>query len=353
MALPAPGTTTKAAGTGVNLKAVTYIDYLNQDAFNAIPIYQLAQTEPDAIFALASLGGIPALLTYAATGNTDAFIPADDGSGGYAALSGLSSYRDFNASGNVDDLQGIDNFSAIPAYEAFAASGNIDDLAGIDNFSAIPSLELIQAGERSGYYGIDATSALQPFDQFNAGGGLHSFTPVDDDPTTTTVDESQPGYAALSALEALKAYQDSNGSDMSLLNPIAAFSAIQAVPPNSLKVQAKVAAAPVVEAAAPEVTAEVTTQDVTTENVTTEAVSAPVAPAAADPAPSGKKAGNGSYAGNFSPVGAPVLFGSGGGKSAADNGMRGYGAVANGLRKALGMGPDKSADSAGGSSDAG
>jgi hypothetical protein len=41
-----------------------------------------------------------------------------------------------------------------------------------------------------------------------------------------------------------------------------------------------------------------------------------------------------------------VLFGSGKGKGAADNGMRGYGAVANGLRAAVGLGPDTSGQGA-------
>ena len=339
-AVPAMTPAARSVEAGVDLKVETFIDFLNQPAFNAIPIYQAAQLDPTALFALATLDGLPALLSFALTGNTDAFVPADDGSGGYAALSGLSSYRDFNNSGNIEDLAGIDNFSAIPTYQAFAASGDINDLADIDAFSAIPALQRLQAGDRTALYDLDSTSGIQSFDRFGAR-GFDAFVPSDDDPLTTDVDESNVGYAALSGVSSIQAYLNSNGSDMSLLNGIDAFSAIKPVPQPTpdLTDSTPNANARVAPLAAP-----VETQAV---------VDAPAEAPADDPAPAPKPVANkktGSYSGSFSPVGAPVLFGSGGGKNAADNGMRGYSGVANGLRKALGMGPDKSSPSAGGDS---
>jgi hypothetical protein len=56
------------------------------------------------------------------------------------------------------------------------------------------------------------------------------------------------------------------------------------------------------------------------------------------------KQSNGSYSASFAPT--PLaLFGSGAGKNSPDNGMRGYGAIANGLRAAIGLGPDPSTTS--------
>ena len=60
--------------------------------------------------------------------------------------------------------------------------------------------------------------------------------------------------------------------------------------------------------------------------------------------PTGNKS-NGSYSASFSPTIIPI-FGSGGGKNSPDNGMRGYGAIANGLRAAIGLGPDPSTQGA-------
>ena len=355
-AVPAMTPAARSIEAGVDLKVETFIDFLNQPAFNAIPIYQAAQIAPELLFTLASLDGVPALLNYALTGNTDAFVPADDGSGGYAALSGLSSYRDFNNSGNIEDLAGIDNFSAIPTYQAFAASGDINDLADIDAFSAIPALQRLQAGDRTALYDLDSTSGVQSFDRFSTR-GFDAFVPSDDDPTTDDVDESNVGYAALSGVSSLQAYFNSNGSDMSLLNGIDAFSAIKPVPvtppptdpgtgPDDLTGNTFKSNARVATLASP----------VETQAIVDAPVDAPADPPADDSAPAAKpvaKKKTGSYSGSFSPVGAPVLFGSGGGKNAADNGMRGYSGVANGLRKALGMGPDKSSPSAGGGDSAG
>jgi hypothetical protein len=121
-----------AALSGLN--SLTTGNFAGIDAFSA-----LGATGPGD---LASLDAIPAFEAFAADGNTDAFVPDSDGNGGYAALSGLSSYRDA-AGGNLLALGGIDAFSALPLYatiaDANATDGErADAIRGLAAFSAIP-----------------------------------------------------------------------------------------------------------------------------------------------------------------------------------------------------------------------
>jgi hypothetical protein len=79
----------------------------------------------------------------------------------------------------------------------------------------------------------------------------------------------------------------------------------------------------------------------------------PAAPTATDEtAASSEKQSNGSYSGVFKPNNPVVLFGTdkGGG---ADNGIRGWDKVANGIRGALGLPKDDSGSSDGGTSSSG
>jgi hypothetical protein len=300
--------------------------------FDAVPIFQAAAAgDPTAIFALQSLNAIPAYLTFGLSGDTHA-------------------------------LAGLASLGAVPILADAIQAGTGDPalLAGIDAFSGVPSLQAIANGDRTGYYGIASTNATQAFDKWAASGytDLSSFEPSD----------TNAGYAALSGLNTYsKANASGNVADLAGIDAFSAIPALQVLG-NPASTQTDIWAAqrslasvsaipeyqdapvpatpllakesaPVVEAAAPQIQA-----------------NAALVPAA-DPAPdvtpvadkTAEKPSNGSYSASFAPP-SLVLFGTGGGKNAADNGIRGYGdflkGVQDGVSAALGGGSAPSAPSA-------
>ena len=351
---PAADQLAKTMSADVNLK-VRFDKLAN---FDAIPIYQAAAAgDVTAIFALQSLNAIPAYLTFGLTGNTDVL-------GALASLSGVPVY----------------------AHAIQAGTGDPALLAGIDNFSGIPGLQKIANGDRTGYYDNATTNATQAFDKWAASGytDLGAFEPnlEPDDPA-----DFNAGYAALSGLNTYKkANTSGNVADLAGIDAFSAIPALQvlgnpastqadiwaaqralasisAIPeyqdapdppappapvaPEALKVaseesspqiQAKTAFAPAPAPAAAAAAAPAAA-----------AAAAPeVTPKATEAAPAAvktEKPSNGSYSGSFSPP-SLVLFGSGSGKNAADNGIRGWGDAVNGVRGALGLGPDPSTQSA-------
>ncbi len=207
-------------------------------ATSALPAYvALANGDPSALGDLALTSATPAFAQFAATLNTDAFVPAADGSGGYKALSGLSSYRDA-AAGNPFALGGIAAFSALNAFAPPPPAGTT-----------------LAANNQSG-------------------GG-----------TTLAANNQSGGGTTLAANN-----QSGGGTTLAANNQSGGGTTLAAKGPNN-------------------------------------------------------KPSNGSYSASFAPLQLPVLFGSGKGKG-PDSGMRGYGAVANGLRAAIGLRPDTSGQGA-------
>lgn len=347
------------------------------------------------LLGLGSLDGIPAWLEFFSTGNVDAFVPVEDDPttpedeswAGYDALSALAAWRD----GSLGD---IDAFSAVPDL----LNG---DITALDAFNAIPTYEKIASGDATvdDLKGLDSVNGVVAWNDFiNSGGDLSAFEPVDDDPATPDIDESKPGYDALSGAASWQRFAQSGnveelagidafsaipnwkqfiegGGDVSEdgLGGIDAFSALPAL---------KEVADSATETEA--VSADNTSARVATESTDTSAqtstpgttlkqlsqtitqslpranVQAPAAPAAEEPKaststsstktkqaaaeePTGTSKGGGSYSGSFKPE-PIVLFGSGKGNG-ADNGIRGWG---EGLKK-LGIGGGDT-ESAGGES---
>jgi hypothetical protein len=310
---PAADRLANAVSADVNLK-VRWDKLAN---FDAVPIYQAAAAgDPTAIFALTSLNAIPAYLAFGLTGDTHAL--------------GL-----------------LDSLSAVPIIADAIQAGDGDParLAGIANFSGIPGLQKIANGDRTGYYDIESTNATQAFDKWAASGytDLGAFEPnASDDPA-----EFNSGYAALSGLNTWKkANTSGNVADLAGIDAFSAIPALQTLG-NPASTQADIWAA---QRSLASVSAIPEYQDAPDPPPPPappgEGSDLKVATLDAAPVVEKDKPSNGSYSAKFTPAGAPVLFGSGGGKNAADNGMRGYGAIANGLRAAVGLGPDPSTQSA-------
>jgi hypothetical protein len=317
---PAADRLAKAVSADVSLK----VNWGALANFSAVPAYQAAAAgDPTAIFALDSLSGIPAYLTFGLTGNVSAFTPIPDTQAGLAALSGLETYQTALAAGTGD-----------PAL-----------LAGIDAFSGVPSLQAIANGDRTGYYGIASTNALQSFDLFNSTGELSSFEPS----------KTNAGYAALSGLNTYsKANASGNVADLAGIDAFSAIPALQTLG-NPASTQADIWAA---QRSLASVSAIPEYQDAP---VPPPPPPPPVmnlarvatldsAPVVEDTPPVADKSSNGSYSAKFTPGGPLVLFGTGGGKNAADNGIRGYGdflkGVQAGVSAALGGAPAPSTPSA-------
>jgi hypothetical protein len=318
---PAADRLANAVSADVNLK----VNWGALANFDAIPIFQLAADgDPTAIFALGSLNAIPAYLTFGLTGNTDA-------------------------------LAALDSLSAVPVYAAAVAAGTGDPalLAGIDNFSGIPGLQKIANGDRTGYYDLESTNGMQSFDKWAASGytNLNAFVPntEPEDPA-----DFNAGYAALSGLQTYKTVNTTgNWADLSTIDAFSAIPALQTLGnPASTQEQIwaaqrsldSVSAIPEYQDAPPDAPADPPPPPPSGDSPTFATTSVETPAAAAEETT--KKTSNGSYSAKFTPAGAPVLFGSGGGKNAADNGIRGWGDAVNGLRAAVGLGPDPSTPSA-------
>jgi hypothetical protein len=309
-AAPVADQLTKTVHAGVKLA----VDFSALDAFNGIPLYLGlfsgdADTQAESLAGLDSINGLSSFLALANNGGLASFEPNDaTGNPGYAALSGLNSV----ATGN---LAGIDAFSAlgatgpgdlasvsaIPAFQKFAQTGNTDafvpDADGNGGYAALSGLSSYRdaaSGNVLALGGIDAFSALPVFagpDGVAGTGGIGALS----------------GYAALSAIPALLGPAPTGGTGDTGGDQL----------PPAAKVAKPLAASTGADAPA-----------------------AAGTPAATTTVP--KKPGGGSYSAKFSPAGLPVVFGSGGGRNAADNGIRGYG---NMLKK-IGLGGGDSGGSA-------
>jgi hypothetical protein len=282
-------------------------------------------------------------------------------------LVGLSSvnatliYLSVALGGDVNALGALDSLSAVPVYAAAIAAGdgNPARLAGIDNFSGIPGLQKIANGDRTGLYDNATTNATQAFDKWAATGftDLGAFEPnASTDPALFN-----SGYAALSGANTwAKANASGNVADLAGIDAFSAIPALQVLG-NPASTQADIWAA---QRSLASVSAIPEYQDapdppppppppvMTLAKVAEEPAVVDTTPTVDDVTPTAKtaeKPSNGSYSASFSPP-SLVLFGSGGGKNAEDNGMRGYGnflkAVGDGISGALGGAPAPSAPSA-------
>lgn len=339
---PSAEKVTKPVQARVNLAA---INFGALDLLSAIPAIQALINDGDPS-GLDSLNGITAFIALANGGGLASFEPdAATGNPGYALLDGANSL----ATGN---FAGIDAFSAlgaeglgdlastdgIPAFQAFAADG---DLHAFD--------------QTDGQLGYAALSALGTYQDI-AGGDLSTLGNLD----------------SVSALPAYSTLLDSNATEVQKANAMRDLDAFSAIPeylglpseePPAARTAAKVGppAATTAEVKTPLVkTPLVKTEEVQTPDEQTQELSAPAAdsaPAAGTPAPELKKGteakpvdkkSTGSYSGVFAPK-PLVLFGSGSGKNAADNGIRGWGDM---LKKAGLNGGETAGAPAGGAGDA-
>lgn len=323
-ALPAAAPVADRAARTVNAAVHLAVDFSAIDGFSAIPIIQSALSDGDLgeLLALGPVDGIPALAKFAGDGDLADFEPAADGSGGYAALSGLNSYATGNL-GGIDAFSalgnplGTDAFSAIPVFtgpDGVLTGGGVKALGGYAALSAIDTF----VGDNNGGGGVFT------------GGGINALAPDAD---------GNGGYAALSALPVF-AGTDANGKGTGVLNggginALSGYAALSAIPAYL---------APSTPAA---------TDDTSTEspNLKVASTQAAASTTPADPTAKAKsttKQSTQSYSASFAPK-QVVLFGSGGGKNAADNGIRGWG----GMLKKLGIGGSGSDGSDAGSGKSG
>ena len=313
---PAADQLAKTVSADVNLK----VNWGALANFDAVPVFQAAANgNQTAIFLLQSLNAVPAYLA-------------------------------FGLSGNPHALADLASLGAVPIYADAQAAGTGDPalLAGIDAFSGVPGLQKIANGDRTGFYDIESTNGMQSFDKWAASGynDLSAFEPNTDpeDPA-----DFNAGYAALSGANTWKkANTSGNVADLAGIDAFSAIPALQTLG-NPASTQEQIWAA---QRSLDLVSAVPEYQD-----APVPAPDPPAAPLAkvasveeATPAADTKKPSNGSYSASFSPAGLPVLFGSGGGKNAEDNGIRGYGSFLKGVQDAvsgaLGGGPAPSAPSA-------
>jgi hypothetical protein len=334
--------------------------FTDVDAFSALGLTN--------IFDYGLIDGIPAFQQFLATGDLAAFEPAADGSGGYAALSGLNSYF------GTGDITGIDAFSAL------------GDPLGTAAFSAIPVFQQLAAATTpqeaaialGGYDALSATDTFfgdgppgfdpaTPVGAVFGPGGVDALAPHEEADGTLT-----GGYQALSALPVFfgsdapntnfgpgvfNPQPDGTGG-ISALSNYAALSAVPAylnIPPQP----APLPVAPVAPLAARTIQQPVVQkQDVDTSlgAQPLAAVAPPADPAPADstPPPAATKSNKQNEVRNglsFKPegFGGIPLFGSGGG-AGVDNSIKGYGDM---LKKAGLSGGETAGAPAGGASASG
>ncbi|WP_142282807.1 hypothetical protein [Mycobacterium aquaticum] len=261
-----------------------------------------------------------------------AFVPLEDDpntenvneyQAGYAALSGLYFYKNFVANGfdtSADGLGGIDAFSALPLYkDVIAGDEETRDkaLRGLDSVSAVPEYKTLFSRDATVGQRADALRSLDAFSAIPVYLGL---------PTAAEEEAVDPNVLAKTNIQTAseKTEVSSSEAESKLSKPSNPVTALSSVTPPSA--EASDSGVPAAAPAAPE---------------------APAAPAGSSS--TSTKQSNGSYSGVFKPNNPVVLFGTGKG-GGADNGIRGWDKVANGIRGALGLPKDNSGSSDSGSS---
>ena len=192
-ALPAAAPVAERAARTVNAAVRLAVDFSAIDGFSAIPVIQQALSDGDLgeLLALGPVDGIPALAKFAGDGDLADFEPAADGSGGYAALSGLNSYATGNL-GGIAAFTALGNrpvartrFSAIPVFvgtDPVTGKGNgVFNGGGVNALGGYAALSAVDTfvGDNNGDGGVFT------------GGGIDALAPDAD---------GNGGYAALSAL---------------------------------------------------------------------------------------------------------------------------------------------------------
>jgi hypothetical protein len=305
--------------------STTYAGIEGIDAFSGIPGYLYALGGD---FSGVSLfDGITSFQNLPDQG-LHAFVPEDDNpdtedvnesQAGYAALSGLYFYKNFVTNGfdtSADGLGGIDAFSALPLYKD-VISGDEETrdeaLRGLDSVSAIPEYKTLISRDATVGQRADALRSIDAFSAIPVYLGL-----------PTAEEEEAADLTALARTDL-----QTTSEDTAVTSSSEKGSAEQSKSPKLTTEFSSVA--PVSDAGAPAVA-----------SAAPAAPEAPSVPAATDKSSgaSGKQS-NGSYSGVFKPNNPVVLFGTGKG-GGADNGIRGWDKVANGIRGALGMPKDNS-----------
>jgi hypothetical protein len=301
--------------SNVNLAA---INFANLDLLSAIPAIQALINDGDTS-GLDSLNGIAAFLLLGDQGL--AAFEESETSPGYAALSGLNSYATGNLAGidafsalGATGLGDLDSVNGIPAFQQFFATGDLhsfdqtDEQPGYAALSALGTYQDIAGGDFSTIGNLDSLSAIPSYRTLLSGNatpgeigdalrGLDAFSAI-------------PEYLGLPTVEDETPPEDPDGGD----------------PPATLtRAEKRQLKTPVVEQQDPD------QGQGTTALAAVAAPVGPVGPAAGeDTAPKNTKKASANKqnevrdSGKFTPK-PIVLFGSGSGKNAADNGMRGYG----------------------------
>ncbi|MEE6164900.1 MULTISPECIES: hypothetical protein [unclassified Mycolicibacterium] len=270
-----------------------------------------------------------------------AFVPVDPdfsdpenpvpGQAGYAALSGLYFYKNFVTNGfdtSADGLGGIDAFSALPLYKDLVSGDEEtrdEALRGLDSVSAIPEYKTLLSRDATVGQRADALRSIDAFSAIPVYLGLP--TAEEEEAADLTAVAKTDIQATPEKTEVTSSSEQGSAEQPKSSKLVTALSNV--TPPAAESVEAGApAAAPAAPAAAS-------------------------APAATDTSSgSSGKQSNGSYSGVFKPNNPVVLFGTGKG-GGADNGIRGWDKVANGIRGALGLPKDNSGSSDSGSSSGG
>jgi hypothetical protein len=178
------------------------------DNFSGIPSLQaIANGDRTGYYGLESTNGMQAFDKWAASGYTDlnAFVPNDSDdpalfNAGYAALSGLQTYKTVNTTGNWADLSTIDAFSAIPALQTlgnpastqaqiWAAQRSLDSVSAIPEYQDAPpdapapatlakvtttETEKVVTADKPSNGSYSASFSPAPLALFGTGGGKNS-----------------------------------------------------------------------------------------------------------------------------------------------------------------------------------
>jgi hypothetical protein len=294
-------------------------------AFDGVPLWLTGNWDYVSAF-----NAIPAYTEYLQTFNLEAFRQTDTHLG-LDALSALPLYEDlFSEDEAVRDgaLSNLASVSAIPAYKTLLSTSATeqqrdDALRSLDSVSAVPEYKTLFSSDATVAERADALRSLDAFSAIPVYLNLPTVpAPVEDTADLTALAKTDL-QATSEKTEVTSSSEIGSTEQPTSPKPVTALSS--ATPPAAESVGA---GAPAAAPAAPET---------------------PSTPAATDTGSTSTKQSNGSYSGVFKPNNPVVLFGTGKG-GGADNGIRGWDKVANGIRGALGLPKDNSGSSDSGSS---
>jgi hypothetical protein len=312
------------------------VDFSQLAGFDAIPAY-ISLLSGGGVDALSPLASVNALTTFFGTGGVftggglDALLA--DGTPGFDALSALPVFVGTDGVFTGGGVNALANYAALSAIPVFIGTDPVTGAGtGVFNGGGVNAL--------GGYAALSAVDTF--FGDNNGAGGVFTGGGID---ALAPDAAGNGGYAALSALPVFAGTGGVfTGGGVNALSGYAALSAIPAYLAPTPPVTPMAATATTLAATGGGAGA-------AGGGTTGTTLAAPLAAkVAVDPAPVVEKTPtptankNGSYSASFAPK-QLVLFGSGGGKNAADNGISGWG----GMLKKLGLNGGAPAGGTGGS----